>query len=303
MTYRDAVEAYIQARASVAARNTVRNHRRNADHLAAYYGQPPSLATVADDQWLASYAENRAKQRLKNGKAISQNTVRSELSSILAVLHWGRKKGWCEHCDYEPPGRIERAPRALSLAEVDRLLTTAAKMTGDHAGVPAAVRYTAFVMLTLCTGERIGAVAQVRWRDFEAGFVYFRADTRKGGRREVCRGLTAAVLETLDILRQYQEPEPFAWTLDRSFYPYWHAIRIAAELPEWLTPHKLRATAATHCATVAEAQQLLDHSSARITVRHYIDPRARGDKMVPESLAKVLAKPRRTWRQRLGWAG
>lgn len=97
-------------------------------------------------------------------------------------------------------------------------------------------------------------------------------------------------------LRAASPGAPFSAAPGSAWYQYFAALRAEAGMPEWLTPHVLRASAASHCETTEEACRLLGHSDPQTTEAHYRDPRVAGDGSLPQS----LERPRRSW---LAWIG
>lgn len=295
MNLTEAVERYIVAK-GLTSGHSIRNQRKHAAALVTYLGRDPSLCEL-DDEALARYWKERE-------KVVSRNSVSTEASLLLAVLKWASHKHWCEWPDACPPGRTRRAPQALSVAETVRLLDTAATLTGAFRGVPACVRWRAYLLVALTTAERIGAIRSLAWRDIDGDIVTFRAETRKGGHTETVRRIPASAVEALADLQSYGEPTPFGWLQRTSIYSHWHAMRQIADLPEWVRPHTLRKTAASHCATLEDAARLLGHSSPATTLRNYRDPRVVKESETQTELAKALEKPKQSWLgRRLGWTG
>lgn len=284
MQLTETVERYVVAKGLRSA-HSIRNQRRQAAALVAYLGRDPDLREL-DDETVAKWWRER-------GKVVSANSVATEATLLLAVLRWGHRKGWCDWPDVVSPGRSRKAPQALSLAQTRRLIETAAQLKGAFRGVPACVRWRAYLLLALTTAERIGAIRSLDWRDFESDLVTFRSETRKGGRNETIQRLPPVVIEALAELKAYGEPTPFAWLERTAIYSHWHALRQLADLPEWCSPHTLRKTAASHCATLEDASRLLGHASGRTTRDSYIDPRVRG--RVTSALEEALARPRSRW--------
>jgi integrase len=282
----EAVERYVVAKC-LTSEHSIRNQRKGAERLVSYLGRDPDLKEL-DDEFLGRWWRER-------GKTVSQNSVGTEAQLLLAVLKWSHRKGWCDWPDAIPPGRIRRAPQALTIAETQRLVETAGKLTGTFRGVPACVRWRAYLLLSLATAERIGAVRAMQWRDLAGDVVTFRAESRKGGRRETVHRLPPVVLDALAELKSYGEPEPFGWMGRTSVYAHWGALRQLADLPEWCRPHTLRRTAASHCRTLEQASMLLGHASAATTMRSYRDPRIVQDATPQSDLIDALSKPRARW--------
>lgn len=294
MNLSEAVELYLVARSTVRSDKTRSNHRKGAAKVIHWLGRDPDL-TELDDITLGRYFDQR-------GKQVAANTVKTEAQNLTAVLKWAARKRWCEYPDYQPPRVRRKTPKALTVDQLSSLLEAAAKLTGDHDGIPACVRWRAYLSLSVNTAERIGAVRALAWPDIDGEHVTFRE--RKGHGSEETHRLLPATVDALNALRAFGEPRPFAWLHRTKIYAHWHAMRQIAELPEWVRPHTLRATVASHCDTLADAQRMLRHLSPATTAKHYRDPRVAKDSTVPSALAKALENPKRRGPFRwLGWAG
>lgn len=168
----------------------------------------------------------------------------------------------------------ERVPEAWLEDDMRRLLEAAGRAPGRVAHVPAGDFWAALVLLLYETGERINAALQLRWSDVREDCVLFRAETRKGGRRDRIGWITA---ECREILRRL-EGAPLVFPWDRSHSMLWHRLGVilkSAGLPADRRSkfHRLRRTCASfYTAAGGDAQELLDHSSRAVTVR-YLDPR------------------------------
>lgn len=182
----------------------------------------------------------------------------------------------------------ERVPEAWLIDEVRRLLEAARQEPGQVAGVPAGDFWRGLVWLLYETGERVSAAMSLEWRDVRPDSVLYRAETRKGGTRDVLRSITPACFAALETIRRPRE-HVFAWHLSRGML--WYRLgRICrrAGLPSDRRSkfHRIRRTTASHYAAAGgDAQRLLDHSSPAVT-RRYLDPRilpsVRASDVLPE---------------------
>lgn len=290
MKLSEATERYLAAHANIRAEKTKTNHRQNVRRIVAWLGRDPEV-TELDDETLARWFANRE-------KSVARNTVNSEGQGLVAVLKWCSRKGWCEWPDARPPQRIRRLPQALTLAQTVALIDAAQTLKGNFRGVPACVRWRAYLLLALTTGERIGAVKQLEWRDIGADVVVFRPETRKGGCTEAAHRLPAQVVDAMAALKSWGEPTPFGWMLRTDIYAHWRALMVVADLPEWCRPHTLRKTAASHCATLEDARRLLGHASSATTAANYRDPRVASQESPTQALINALEAPKRR-----GWFG
>lgn len=292
MLLREATERYLDAHPNVRAEKTRRNHRQNVDRLAEWLGREPELADL-DDETLGRFWGARLKQRSRRGGTISPSTVNAEATGALAVLKWASRKHWCEWPDARPPQRIRKAPRALTLQQLESLFRAASLLKGTSQGIPSRDRWLAFIALSIDTGARIDAVRKMEWRDIDGDVWHSRAETRKGQCSEQRYQLSPPVVALLATLQSHGEPTPFGWLGVTSIYAKWSSLREIADLPEWVLPHTLRKTAASHCDTIEDARELLGHSSVSTTLQNYWDRtvRPKPTSKLHDALAKVSPPP------------
>mgnify|MGYP003343505192 CR=1 FL=1 len=81
----------------------------------------------------------------------------------------------------------ERVPEAWLSGELQRLLDAARDEPGTICGFPSAAVFRAMILTCYWTGERIGAVMALKCADVLGQAIIFRAEGRKGGRRDIYR--------------------------------------------------------------------------------------------------------------------
>ena len=169
----------------------------------------------------------------------------------------------------------ERVPEAWLTEEFARLLATASGESTVIDGIPGGLFWRALLLLAYDSGERVAALTLVRWADVRGGYVLFRAETRKGKRRDILREIgpeTQAAIEAIRGDRDLVFPWPYCHTY------LWTRLSIIlrrANLPAGRRDkfHKIRRTTASYYEAAGHsAQRLLDHSSPS-TTRKYLDPR------------------------------
>ena len=169
----------------------------------------------------------------------------------------------------------ERVPEAWLTEEFARLLATASGEKTVIAGIPGGLWWRALLLLAYDTGERVTALTLVRWADVRGCYVLFRAETRKGKRRDIVREIgpeTQAAIEAIRGDRELVFPWPYSHTY------LWNRLSIIlrrAKLPAGRRDkfHKIRRTTASYYEAAGHsAQRLLDHASPA-TTRKYLDPR------------------------------
>lgn len=160
--------------------------------------------------------------------------------------------------------------------EMTRLLAAAAQEPGRIGGFPACDVFKALLLLAYDTGERITPLMELRSADVRGCNVIFRAEQRKGRRRDIMREISVACADALLAVRRGPDDTAIPW--DRHRTCVWRLLKIIlqrAGLPSdrRCKFHKIRKTTASYYeAAGGSAQRLLDHSSPAVT-RKYLDPR------------------------------
>jgi integrase len=185
----------------------------------------------------------------------------------------------------------ERVPEAWTSDEMRLIMQSASKETSLYDGIPAALWWRAFLLVCYDTGERVGAVKALRWRDVRGGTVLYSAENRKGGRRDILRAVSPETKEALDQIRCGRGAEDAVFPFPRMKSYLWTRLGIIirrAGLPADRTCkfHKIRKTTASYAeAAGLSAQAILDHSDPK-TTRKYLDPRI----VVQANASDVLPK-------------
>lgn len=189
----------------------------------------------------------------------------------------------------------ERTPTAWLSSEIQSLLAVIDKQPGDFCGVPRSLWWRAMVLLCLDTGERIGAVACVRWEWLSGSWLSVPAEARKGKRRDKSFRLSPSTIDSLASIREFSHgPNMFPWPYCRMYiWSLYKQLLVSAKLPAGRRDkfHKLRRTTASavHAAGL-DAQDALDHEYRRTTKR-YLDPRFSRERQPCDVLTDYLANP------------
>lgn len=170
----------------------------------------------------------------------------------------------------------ERVPEAWLTDEMQRLMATAAAESGVIGGFPASAVWKGLLLLAYDSGERISAMLDLRCSDVRGQSVIFRAEQRKGRRRDIYREISQECADALAAVRR--TPDDYALPWDRHRTCVWRLLKkilVRAGLPSdrKCKFHRIRKTTASYYeAAGGSAQRLLDHSSPAVT-RKYLDPR------------------------------
>ena len=161
--------------------------------------------------------------------------------------------------------------------QLERLLRACGEQEGKIAGVSASTWWTALHGVFWDSGERTGAVLQLRLEDYDpaTGEVFVPAENRKipVDRLYVLTDPTRAELAKM-LTPERDLLFAFPWCLG-TFYNHYTKLLKSAGLPSTRQdkPQKMRRSFASHLeAAGGNATEALQHSSRRVTERSYIDP-------------------------------
>lgn len=254
---------------------TLRKYRAAIRHFAKSLGRTPRLSDLSDLAIL-----DTMDHMLRRGRAaVTCNGVRAKLVSLWGFL---ARKGlvsiWPDVAEFDEP---ERIPLAWMPDELAQLWRACEEQRGSICGQSAADWWLALHGVLYDTGERIGAVMQLRWADVDLRrrWVNFRAETRKGKRKPSRKELHADTIEILSRLFTQSDLRVFPWalTMERLWQKYEAVLRSAGlSTDRWSKFHKMRRTHASFAeAAGLDATRLLGHSDRR-TTEAYLDLRICG---------------------------
>lgn len=170
----------------------------------------------------------------------------------------------------------ERVPEAWLDSEMRALVQSAGQEVGKICGIPAAGWWRALVLTCYDTAERISATMSLRYADVHGSVVIFRAEDRKGRRRDIARTISTDTAIAIDAIADPARELVFPCDVcESAVYHRLNRILKRAGLPtdRWSKFHRIRKTTASYYAAAGgDAQLLLDHSSPVVT-RRYLDPR------------------------------
>jgi integrase len=131
------------------------------------------------------------------------------------------------------------------------------------------------IRLAYETAERIGAIRQLEWGevDLDSRYVVFRAESRKGGGRDIQRDISAELAAWLRELKACGATLVFPWTKSETLL--WHEFNKLCVVAEVTSRgfHGFRRTSASYLAAAGgDASAHLGHSSPQMTQAHYLDP-------------------------------
>lgn len=253
-----------------AAKNTSLQYGFTIQRLQDFIGREPLLSDL-DEDTLARFLTWR-----REG-GVAAPTANKDRTQLLALAGFAAKRGIIVLPDVEKEREPERIPVAWTADELDRLFKACSAQSGWIAGVPASLWWKGIHLVCWDSGERIGAIRQIRWDwiDMQTGWLIVRAESRKHKTRDKAFKLHP---DTVAVLRAIFYPTRelvFPW-------PYFHSylwIKYKGILEKAGLPcdrrskfHRMRRSVASHAAAAGmDASILLDHSDRRVTEK-YIDP-------------------------------
>lgn len=272
---------YLRQKLRQASENARRLHLITLDKLDRFLQRPAVLSdlndeTVSDFVWWIHRTEER-----------SARTANRCRDNLLAQWRFYARKGvtsiWPDVPALQEPQRI---PIAWTRDELRRLFATIDSLSGTVERIQASLWWHSLHAVLWDTGERAGAAMMLDWRwvDLDGGFVTFRAETRKGGKRDRIHRVhetTLAMMRRLNVA-QCRPTAGRCWPWSKHFTTLYYAYRrilLAAKLPtdRMRKFHAMRRSAASYLeAAGGNATEFLDHSDRRTTKRSYLDPRICG---------------------------
>ncbi len=227
-------------------------------------------------------------------------SVNKERNNLLAIWRFACRKRLVDKWpDVDPEVEPERIPVAWTDTEIRQLFAAAAKFGGLVDVTPASLWWTALLFVLWDTGERIGAMLGIKWRDvdLESGYVLCRAEVRKGGKRDRLYRLEPDSIAAVRVIRKpwhNQNTNVFHWPFhDKYLWFRYGQLLKAANLPNDGRSkfHRVRRTVASYCeANGGNATELLDHSRRSVTLA-YLDPRIVKPHFATDYLFRPTAPP------------
>lgn len=251
--------------------STARLYANTLRQFGRWLGRPASLDDLSDLS-VSRYLIHRAGER-------SPLTAEKERTQLLALARLACDRGLRTVRPCVPPQPVpRRVPRAWTLEQLRALVAATQTEPGTIGAVPARVWYTALVLTLWQSAERVGAVLAVPADDYCRPNLLIAAEHRKGRRSDKLHSLSTECCDLLDVLAKANAGKRlFDWPLSYVYlWARFSSIVERAGLPNDRRNkfHALRRAAATWFASRGgDATRLLDHSSPRVTVQYYLDPR------------------------------
>lgn len=259
---------------------TIRNYRQALEGILAYICSSGSatrdLFQLVGPMTLRSYIIEAQRA------GASKRTLHLRVSALRSFFRYLRKHGEVEHnpvAGISVPKYRKPLPKFLTETEMTRFLESPAALLQAGGTDPfTAHRDTLIFELFYGAGLRISEAVQANWGDYEAGTKCLKV-LGKGNKERICPiGEHAA-----NLLNEFRKShavvkgrgDPILHDLaGHRLTPFWIQKRMKvylrqADLPDDLTPHKIRHSFATHLlnagADMRVVQELLGHASLSTT--------------------------------------
>ena len=294
MVLRDLLRDRIAPLKDLSARSVVM-YESTLDRLRDHLGHEPTLDDL-DDLTIAKFLRWRAVTPQCSRGIISPASLAKDSAHIRTLWNWCARKRLrrsggelLEFPDYKRPVVPKPRPVAYTHEELQQLVGAARHRKGHIGGVPAAWYWTTKLMALFQTGERIGAVLAIRWRevDLERHSLTFLAATRKGRRETITRAITPKLAQLMATQKRPADRLVWPWLDDRKMISAYGSMRVlcrTAGVP-YHPFHSIRKSTASYLKRAGiSAKKQLGHASEEMAENHYYDERITGVESALEHL-------------------
>jgi integrase/recombinase XerD len=262
------------------AANTLASYRRDLARYLAYLDAlgVTSIADVraGDVSGFLAYLRTGDDEH----PALSASSAARAVCAVRGMHRFALRDGLVDvdaACEVRPPASAQKLPKAISVADVDRLLDAAA-----HAGTALSLRDRALLELLYATGARISEAVGLSVDDLDLAEATVQLTGKGGKQRRVpvgsfaAKAVAAYLVQARPTLARAGRGSPALFLNSRggrlSRQSAWVVLHAAAEragLAAGVSPHTLRHSFATHLmeggANERVVQELLGHASLKTT--------------------------------------
>jgi integrase len=255
--------------------------------LRDFLGREPTVDDL-DDLQIAKFLRWRRVTQHSKWKLISPASLAKDSAHIRTLWNWLAKKRWkrsdgqmIEFPDYARPKVPKPVPKAYKAEELVRLVEVGRQRKGLVSGKPAAWYWPTKILAMFQTGERIGAILQIRWSevDLERHTLTFLAATRKGHRETITRPITPDLAKMLATQKGPPEARVWPWLDDREPLSAYNSLRVLCRVAgvDYKPFHAIRKSTASYLKRAGiSARKQLGHSSEEMAENHYYDEEITG---------------------------
>ena len=267
---------------------SVAMYEATLDRFRDFLGHEPTVDDL-DDLTAAKFIRWRGTTvHSKSRGLISPASLAKDSAHLRSLWTWLAKKRWkrsdgelVEFPDYARPRVPKPTPKAFKAEELAKLVEAARHRKGRVAGKPAAWYWTTKIQAMFQTGERIGAMLEVRWSevDLERNTLTFLAATRKGHRETITRAITPELSRMLATQKGAPSERVWPWLDDRELLSIYGSLRVLCRVAgvPYKPFHSVRKSTASYLKRAGiSAKKQLGHSSEEMAETHYYDEEITG---------------------------
>jgi len=271
---------------------TVELYGETLDRFRDHLGHEATLDDL-DDLVVARFLRWRSQQSNKRKGLLSPASVAKDSAHLRTIWNWCARK------------RMKRANGdlvAYTVEELQKLIEAARYRKGLVGDVPAPWYWITKIRSMFETGERIGAVMQLRWSevDLDRRTLTFLAATRKGHRETITRQISADLAAVLAMHQRPADRLVWPWLENRKMLSCYASLKVLCETAkvDYHPFHSIRKATASYLKRAGvSAKTQLGHSSEEMAENHYYDTRITGvpsalDHLPPLDLGGGPGKPR-----------
>jgi integrase len=272
------------------------------DRFRDFLGHEPTVDDL-EDLTAAKFLRWRQATQHSKWKKISPASLAKDSAHLRSLWTWLAKKRWkrsngelVEFPDYKRPNVPKPVPKAFNATQLSQLVEAARHRKGHICGKPAAWYWTTKIQAMFQSGERIGAILQIRWSevDLEGHTLTFLAATRKGHRETITRPITPELAKTLAMFKGVPDERVWPWLEDREMLSLYGSLRVlcrTAGVP-YHPFHSIRKSTASYLKRAGiSAKKQLGHSSEEMAETHYYDEEITGRESNLDYLPDISQRP------------
>ena len=266
---------------------SVKMYESTLDRFRDFLGHEPTVDDLTD-LTAAKFLRWRQTHQHSKFKLISPASLAKDSAHLRSLWTWLAKKRWkrsdgelIEFPDYARPRVPKPVPKAYKAEELARLVEVARTRKGYICGKPAAWYWPTKILAMFQTGERIGAILEIRWSevDLERHTLTFLAATRKGHRETITRPITPELSRMLAAQKGAPNERVWPWLDDREMLSLYGSLRVLCRVAgvPYHPFHSIRKSTASYLKRAGiSAKRQLGHSSEEMAENHYYDEEITG---------------------------